>query len=971
MGAVETPPADVASPAGDAGRYDAFLSYAREDSDFVVGWLAPALRARRREVWVDVDIPGGANWRERVRRGIEACKALIFVVTPASVASAECREELTTALSLNKLVIPLIRQEVAREELPEALDDVEWISLQAADDQDMGLDRLLGALEADLQWRDEHTRLAGRAREWLDSEKNSSYLLRGADLREAERWLADQENHREAPTPEQGQYIVSSRGAAGRRLYGLIAGLTVALAITIGLTIFALVQRHTAIQQTHAAQSRALAAGSLLALNQDPELSLLLARQAEEQQHTQQALEALRSALAASHVRTTMRAPLALGWAWFTPDAREVVANGIGPSFVFDAPSGRLIRTVYNARYQRPMFPSQLSANGSHLVILPNIGAPVVMDVSGRAPPVKLKDPTDAWFTSVALSPNGTEAVAVTLHSHIARLYDTRTGRILRTFPGRFGPVAISPDGDVAALGAPNTITTYELASNAPLARVRVAAGGAYPYITFSPTGALYAVTATSASAYDPGSGRPLTTLQGLRFDPNTQQIAWPLSFSRTGTYVAGVTAGGQASVWNAATGQLRAHIAPAAGDSIFDVALSPNGSYLATADGDGTAHIWNATTAQQISQLAGVAGGVGSVVWAPDGTRVLTAGEDGTARIWDAGLGLPTRAWAAPDLLGGPGETLSDRWSFAQFPTGDRTITMFNSVTGRTAFTVHLSRPAFFAVPAAEQPVLAVTYQDAPVDVYNLASGRLIRSIPGTSALVSSGARVIEWPTLSADGRRILIAQNNTFTVYDVSTGNRLGELHHAVGGLIPQAASTFSANDDLIATVGTDGVVLLWRASTGQIVAREMTEASPGFNASVPVSPAFSADGSLFTAAGNWDRSPGVWRTSDGQLVSTLSEAYQTVAFSPTGPLIVTGGGLVWDATSGRLLLTLHDPQNVGIDDAVFSPNGLNVIGSTASGRELFPCDVCGSLSQLLALANRRTTRPFTAAERNRYLR
>lgn len=103
----------------------------------------------------------------------------------------------------------------------------------------------------------------------------------------------------------------------------------------------------------------------------------------------------------------------------------------------------------------------------------------------------------------------------------------------------------------------------------------------------------------------------------------------------------------------------------------------------------------------------------------------------------------------------------------------------------------------------------------------------------------------------------------------------------------------------------------------------------------------------------------------------MSTLSEAYQTVAFSPAVPLIVTGGGLVWDATSGRLLLTLHDPQNVGIDDAAFTPNGLNVLGSTLSGRELFPCDVCGSLSQLLALANRRITRPFTAAERNRYLR
>src|SRR5690349_17769313 len=77
--------------ATEAGRYDAFLSYAREDSAFVVDRLREELSARGHLVWVDVDILGGADWRERVRRGIEACKALIFVMSPDSVASEACR----------------------------------------------------------------------------------------------------------------------------------------------------------------------------------------------------------------------------------------------------------------------------------------------------------------------------------------------------------------------------------------------------------------------------------------------------------------------------------------------------------------------------------------------------------------------------------------------------------------------------------------------------------------------------------------------------------------------------------------------------------------------------------------------------------------------------------------------------------------------------------------------------------------
>jgi hypothetical protein len=61
--------------------------YSRKDSEFVVDRLRAELHARGHEVWMDVDMLGGAKWRPRVKRGIEACKALIFVVSPDSVVS--------------------------------------------------------------------------------------------------------------------------------------------------------------------------------------------------------------------------------------------------------------------------------------------------------------------------------------------------------------------------------------------------------------------------------------------------------------------------------------------------------------------------------------------------------------------------------------------------------------------------------------------------------------------------------------------------------------------------------------------------------------------------------------------------------------------------------------------------------------------------------------------------------------------
>jgi hypothetical protein len=109
------------------------------------------------------------------------------------------------------------------------------------------------------QWRDQHTRLAGRVREWIDGQRDRSYLLRGADLREAEAWLGRQDGHKAAPTREQGEFIARSRQAAGRRLYTIIGALAAGLAIAIVLAVVALIQRQSAIDATHQAQSRLLA----------------------------------------------------------------------------------------------------------------------------------------------------------------------------------------------------------------------------------------------------------------------------------------------------------------------------------------------------------------------------------------------------------------------------------------------------------------------------------------------------------------------------------------------------------------------------------------------------------------------------------------------------------------------------------------------------------------------------------------
>ncbi|MGD0069352.1 MAG: TIR domain-containing protein, partial [Streptosporangiaceae bacterium] len=346
MAAVNGAGATEAPRASEAGRYDAFISYAHEDSDFVVGRLLEALRERGQRVWLDLEITGGARWRERVLRAIEACKALIFVISPASVASGECSQELDDAVALNKKVIPIVYRDNDGRSLPSALADAEWVFLRAADDFSAGMDRLVEALETDLQWRDQHTRLAGRAREWVDSGRNASYLLRGADLRAAEAWQAQQEGHREALTREHREYIARSRQAAGRRVRTMVGALSAGLIIAIGLTIVAVIQRNQAVSQSDAAQSQEMAAEATNLFSANVPLAMLLSLQAYERAQTLQARSALIEA-AGQPLRDLLAEGSQVSSVAFSPNGHTLaVGDNGGDVGLWDTTSGRRTATL-------------------------------------------------------------------------------------------------------------------------------------------------------------------------------------------------------------------------------------------------------------------------------------------------------------------------------------------------------------------------------------------------------------------------------------------------------------------------------------------------------------------------------------------------------------------------------------------------------------------------------------------------
>src|ERR1700730_2929241 len=279
-----------------------FISYSRRASAFVKR-LQKELEGRGKDVWLDVEgIRDAEVFPDALRRAIEGSDAFVFVISPDSVNSAFCEQEVGHAVELNKRVVPLALREVPDRDIPQEIRFRNWIPVGDGD-FDTGVDRLVRAVETDLDWERQHTRLTVKALEWDQAVRDRSCLVRGSDLSAAERWLAAGADKDPGPSAIEQEYLLAARAAASRRQRTLVAASLAIAAVSVGLLVFALISRSQAISAGITAKARALAAESQTQLAIDPERSVLLAAAAVRTSPTPEALFALRAALDASPIR--------------------------------------------------------------------------------------------------------------------------------------------------------------------------------------------------------------------------------------------------------------------------------------------------------------------------------------------------------------------------------------------------------------------------------------------------------------------------------------------------------------------------------------------------------------------------------------------------------------------------------------------------------------------------------------------
>ena len=541
--------------------------------------------------------------------------------------------------------------------------------------------------------------------------------------------------------------------------------------------------------------------------------------------------------------------------------------------------------------------------------------------------------------------PAGGQPSTVDEAHHVLNVVDGSTGRTLRTLTGHRAPVwcgAFSPDGSLlASRSQDGAVWIWDVTSGRTVALLTTEGAEPYCALAFNRDGTRLVSSAATGKVqvWDVSNKSPVATLLGQ------SGAVRAIAFSHDGKSVATGSLDRTVRIWDVTTGAMR-QVFTGHGGEVASVAFSPDDRPLASDGYDRTVRVWNVESGDQEAALSGhPKAEVNSVAFDPTGERLLagsTTFDAGRVRIWNA-------------AGNGAGVTLShDRilTCIAFGPDGTRVAA--GSEDGSIQIWDPHTSTRLLALKGHEGPVRTVAFDprgdrlvsgsaDKSVRVWDLASGKMLTTLTGHRERINSVA-------VSPRGTEIASASNDrTIRVWNAASGALLAtwegtELVNAVVFTQQGDAILFVAGDDRRETdslgqrhVKTAGV-WNWRSKTEPRLVDALASQAVG-------AIAVSADGGKMLLAGRAVTEPVLWdglfttRIRKFQLrllgsfevfdiprgLSGDSMLSQGLAFSADGTRIASISARtarIWDAESGRLLLTLQ--HNTDLQGVSFSPDG-----------------------------------------------
>lgn len=804
---------------GNGSNGSVFISYSRKDKTFVQK-LNNALDTAGVQTWVDWEgIELGSDWMNTISEAIQGNDAFLYVISPDSLKSKVCTDELELSLKLNKKLIPILfREPTKTSKMHEKIASTNWVYLRASDNFEETIPKLVASINTDLDWVRLHTRLLGRALEWERKNHNSSFLLNGTELEDAENWLtqAGAETNRQT-VPVQVEYIGASRKQADRRQRLVLVGVSLALVVSIVLSIFAFLARNDA----KAAQAIALTNEALAVENQQAaEENARIARANEEEAQRQKSIAEMNENIAKAE-RTIAQAQIQQTRPGELDTSTLLAIESYRNNPTFQAEN--LIR-INSSALALPV--ARASQDGAVWNI--EWSPDYQYFVTGNT-----HDPSDEDAVNEACVYQASDGKALYCKQHDNDVHDalfTKDGKYLVTASAdqtvkfwnasdgvlveelKFGGAVLDLDvsESVLAIARDDDYLTLYYLDKPNIKPVDVIQADGVRSVKFSPSGDLLAFGLQNGQVrfwqarrnfFYGGPQHPKSSYVVLAWSPDSQWLA-----SGGGDSVARLTKR------DASRGHEITHQ-----DWVEGVAFGPEADWYATASDDNIVRVVDTATGTERFRMTH-AHFAQKVTISADGQWIASTGYDEVVRIWDSVSGS--------QLLEIPLDSTGSAISFNQDATrlvaadedgniGLWDISSLQTRTGYMAFTEFVREVRF--TPSGEY--LVVNSDD--FNVRRIPAAQIDQFEDGSAGEIILTTESLSYETaISPDSQWVAVveldtenAQKNQGTLVSID-GKTTFALKH--GGQVTGVA--FTSDSQLAVTSGVDGWIRFWDVDNGE---------------------------------------------------------------------------------------------------------------------------------------------------------
>jgi WD40 repeat protein len=964
---------------------DIFISYSTKDLEFVLP-LYERIKKSNRSIWINwEDIPTGTYWDEKIAKGIEQASVFLYIISPNSIWTEACLQELGYAYKLNKKLVPLLLKKPDFKNLngisPELieqtedaraeLDNRQWfLSFVQTNDFDINFQNLLRAIDADFEYAEEHTRLLVRAKEWENKgRKSSSGLLGWREISKVERWAKQIVPKNNKPLTELHQEFI----AASRKFWNRVSlvtniGLVMVTIIMAVLVIVAENRRGEAELQSRIAISRQLASRSELLRTQETtqlEISSLLAIESLKLYTTFEGDQALRRSLdilprpsAQVILKPKGNNPYTdITEIAFSPDGHWLAASSMNETiYVWETATWKEVWQLHppsNNGVVGAVRTLAFSSNSLWLVSGADGGFVQLWDIKTGQEKARMRHENQIF--ALAFSPDSKLIAAG--GDGILNVWETETSRLLFKINGNADVLTFSPDGKLIAIGGASGKIFLINATTGKIVKEKVQMTpdqnnpNSISTLAFSPDGNwLVSGEGSAMGAFlnprQPVGGRVLVwdtntgqDISSLKHDDEILSLA----FSPNGKWIVSGSYDGTAKVWEAKTGAelnlMRF------GQPVTKVLFNKESQLIISGSNDGTTKVWEATTGREISRMV-LGEQVKALALTPDESQVAVGGNNGKMQVWKI-TGQEVLKMAHDSSISSVTFSPDGKWLLSA--SWDKTARVWNTSTGQeVSHITHEGRidTAVFS-PDGRYVASGSIEGDSTVKVWEASSGREIFQIP-TSTMVSGLAFSPNrrWLAVSHGSPSSLgwyiwpPREDTTVTVWEVPSGQKVADLKHdsSVSSL------AFSPDGEQLLTGGDNGIARVWKVATA-------TEVSHIKHEQWVVVVAFSPNGKWVASAegcnpydpfgmANCKTTLKVWNPATGQEIWKVNDDSPWIinmAFTPDNRFLVAscGGGslksiCVLETTTGREVNRIsHDGTIMSL---AFSPDGRNI--ATAGG-------------------------------------